>query len=161
MSDKVDKGEELGDRFSTRSRPKGDQEDDDDVTDEGDTEDTQHTENTDTVDNTGGTGHTSGSSDQGDTGDTGHTPDSDDQGDTPQADSIGDEGTTRNRSQYVFYLPQNLQEELDRLYDQYNGQSLIEGEGGIEKHKDFLEGLVRAGLNNPDLDDYIGVKREQ
>lgn len=143
MSDQVDKGEELSDRFSTRSRPKEDPEDIESEDDVSDAQDTQDTDETD------------------DLGDTGHTQDTDDQDDLDQTDTTDGGDTTRTRSQYAMYLPDALQEELDGLYDQYNGQSLIEGDGGIEKHKDFLEGVVRAGLDHPELDDYVGVQRDQ
>ena len=176
MTEQVDKNEELSDRFSTRSKPKNNTdstEDTKDTGDEGDPGEEKDTSDTDGAGGIGGTGHTGEGDDQEseddqgtvmevqDTGDTGHTEDADD---TRNASHTGDTGhtentdSTRNRTQYVMYLPDDLQEELNNLYDQYNGQSLINGNGGIEKHKDFLEGLVRAGLENDDLDEYIGVK---
>lgn len=131
MNDRVNKGEELSDRFSTRSRPK-------DAPDEDDGQDPD-----------GG----------GDDPGTDHTRETSDQDGPPEGVDTGE--ATRTRSQYAMYLPDGLQEELDGLYDQYNGQSLIDGEGGIEKHKDFLEGVIRAGLDHPELDSYVGVRREQ
>ena len=167
MTGQVDKNEELSDRFSTRSKPKKNTDSTDDAKDtddEGetddvkDTEDTSHTDNTGGKENTGDTGGMGGTGHTGDTDDQGVVEDPQDTGDTGHAGHTDNTGSTRNRTQYVMYLPDDLQKELNDLYDQYNGQSLINGNGGIEKHKDFLEGLVRAGLNNDDLDEYIGVK---
>lgn len=147
MSDQVDKGEELSDRFSTRSRPKREQ----------DLDDTEDTGGQGATDGVGDTGHTPDVDDTGHTGDTEPTDDQDDMG---HSGDQGGGGTTRERTQYVMYLPDDLQDDLNSLYEQYNGQSLINGDGGIEKHKDFLEGIVRAGLDHPDLDKYVGVDRE-
>ncbi|WP_435159792.1 hypothetical protein [Haladaptatus sp. DFWS20] len=170
MTEQVDKNEELSDRFSTRSKPKNNSDSTEDAKDTGDKSDPGEVKDTSDTDGTGGmggTGHTGEADDQGtvkkvqDADDTGHTDGADD---TENAGHTGNTGhtkntdSTRNRTQYVMYLPDDLQEELNNLYDQYNGQSLINGNGGIEKHKDFLEGLVRAGLENDDLDEYIGVK---
>ncbi|WP_266080806.1 hypothetical protein [Haladaptatus caseinilyticus] len=158
MTEQVDKNEELSDRFSTRSKPKSDTEDAEDTDDEKNTGDTGsvdstgHTGDTDGKDDTSGKGDIDDPKDTGDTGSTGEI------NGTSHSGHTGDTDSTRNRTQYVMYLPDDLQQELNDLYDQYNGQSLVNGNGGIEKHKDFLEGLVRAGLDNENLDEYIDVK---
>jgi hypothetical protein len=68
------------------------------------------------------------------TSDTGHTDHS-------------NQDTTRSRSQYAMYLPDELQAELDDVFERVNAQRVIDGEAKLEKHKDFLTAVVRAGLD--------------
>lgn len=75
------------------------------------------------------------------TEDTGHTDTTDDGGGT-SADR-----RTRSRSQYPMYLSDDLQEELNDTFDRFNAQRTLDGEGSVEKHKDFLEAVVREGLD--------------
>lgn len=76
------------------------------------------------------------------TDDTGHT-------DTTDAGGgmSGQSGSTRSRSQYPMYLSDDLQEELNDTFDRFNAQRTLDGEGSVEKHKDFLEAVVREGLD--------------
>ncbi|QLG30047.1 hypothetical protein HUG10_20815 (plasmid) [Halorarum halophilum] len=65
------------------------------------------------------------------------------------------EESTRSRSQCPMYLSEQLQGDLDRTFKRYNAKRTLDGDDEVEKHKHFLEGLVRAGLDHPDLDEYI------
>jgi murein L,D-transpeptidase YcbB/YkuD len=53
------------------------------------------------------------------------------------------------------YLTEEFQEELNQAYTKANAQRVMEDKGEIEKHKHFLEAVMRAGLNHDDLDAYI------
>lgn len=75
------------------------------------------------------------------TEDTGHTDTTDDGGGTSA------DGSTRSRSQYPMYLSDDLQEELNDTFDRFNAQRTLDGDGSVEKHKDFLEAVVREGLD--------------
>ncbi|WP_129115409.1 hypothetical protein [Halegenticoccus tardaugens] len=73
-----------------------------------------------------------------------------------------DEGepSVRERKQVAMYLPDDLREEIQRAYDELDAKSKLAGNGGIEKHKDFFEGFVRAALQNEDLPEFVGVSDE-
>lgn len=120
MSDGRD---ELRDRFEDHlAEPSGSTED---------TEDTDGSEDTAEADDAG---------DAGETGHTGHTETAEGSGDGDASD------TTRSRSQYAMYLSESLQDELDETFEQFNAQRTLDGEPKVEKHRDFLESVVRAGL---------------
>lgn len=57
-----------------------------------------------------------------------------------------DSDTTRSRSQYPMYLSEALQDELDETFKRYNAERTLDGQEEVEKHKDFLKEVVRAGL---------------
>lgn len=74
-----------------------------------------------------------------DTKDTGHTRDTE---------------STRSRSQYPMYLSEALQDELDQTFKRFNAERTLDDLEEVEKHKDFLEGVVRAGLD-AEWEDYV------
>ncbi|WP_162562623.1 hypothetical protein [Salinigranum rubrum] len=125
----------LGNALSGRvgKRP---QETDDEAGDEG--------ERVETGD-TGSTSSTSSTSSGGETSSTEKT-----RGPDPDPNS-----TRRTRTKYAVYLTEEFQEELNQAYTKANAQRVMEDKGEIEKHKHFLEAVMRAGLNHDDLDAYI------
>jgi murein L,D-transpeptidase YcbB/YkuD len=125
----------LGNALSGRvgKRP---QETDDEAGDEGERGETG---------NTGDTGSTSSTSSKGETISTEKT-----RGPDPDPNS-----TRRTRTKYAVYLTEEFQEELNQAYTKANAQRVMEDKGEIEKHKHFLEAVMRAGLNHDDLDAYI------
>ncbi|WP_042666244.1 hypothetical protein [Haloferax sp. ATB1] len=128
----------LGNALSGRvgKRP---QETDDEAGDEGEREETGDTGDT------GDTGSTSSTSSGGETSSTEKT-----RGPDPDPNS-----TRRTRTKYAVYLTEEFQEELNQAYTKANAQRVMEDKGEIEKHKHFLEAVMRAGLNHDDLDAYI------
>jgi len=48
------------------------------------------------------------------------------------------------------YLPQSKANELNSLYERLDGRSKIAGDGGIEKHRDFMEELVDLAIEHED-----------
>lgn len=88
------------------------------------------------------------------------TQDSDgtnDTGDTDtaqEASDTGDTESTRSRSQYPMYLSDALQDELNTTFKRFNAQRTLDDEPEVEKHKDFLEAIVSAGLD-AEWEDYI------
>lgn len=48
----------------------------------------------------------------------------------------------RNRRQVPMYLPEDKATSLNDLYDRLDGRSKTAGEGGLEKHAEFMETLV-------------------
>ncbi|MBP1923412.1 hypothetical protein J2751_002454 [Halorubrum alkaliphilum] len=142
----TDPKDELGARFDDRRADSGDNESDESGDDEaGDnmshSDTTDNPNNTDTTDNSYNTGNTSSA---GNASKPGPNPDPD---------------STRNRRQLAMYLPESKAEQLNNLYDRLDGQSKIAGEGGIEKHADFMEALVELAVDHEDeLADRLGIE---
>lgn len=76
-----------------------------------------------------------------DTGDTDTTEETNTTQETSETES------TRSRSQYPMYLNDDLQDELNTTFERFNAQRTLDDEPTVEKHKDFLEAIVSAGLD--------------
>ena len=142
----TDPKKELGERFNDRRADSGDKESDE----SSDGEAGDNMSHSDTTDNSNSTGttnnsyNTSNSSSVGNTNKPGPNPDPD---------------STRNRRQLAMYLPEPKVEQLNNLYDRLDGQSKIAGDGGIEKHADFMEALVELAVDYEDeLADRLGIE---
>ena len=71
-----------------------------------------------------------------------------------------DPDSTRNRRQLAMYLPETKADQLNNLYDRLDGQSKIAGDGGIEKHADFMEALVEFAVDHEgELADRLGIEK--
>lgn len=76
-----------------------------------------------------------------------------------KVDNTDDEDDiVRNRKQVAMYLPSHLRKELAERYDELDAHSKLEGEGGLEKHRDYYEGLIRCALNSPELEAFVRGK---
>jgi hypothetical protein len=62
---------------------------------------------------------------------------------------------TRSRSQYPMYLSEELQEELDDRFNKFNARRELDDQEQVEKHKHFLEGLIRVALERDDIEQYV------
>lgn len=133
MSDPKD---ELGARFNER---RADADQDEEIDETSDTEDSGGSKN---ANNSGNTGNTSGSGSV-DVSDSSNTTDN-----TPGPDR--DETATRHRRQVPMYLPDEKADKINTLYERLDGQSKIAGDGGIEKHADFMEALVDFAVEHED-----------
>ena len=132
----TDPKDELGARFDDRRA------DADDESDEsGDDEGGDNMSQSDTADNSGSTGTTDNSHN---TGNSSNTDGTGKPGPDPNPDS------TRNRRQVPMYLPESKAGQLNDLYDRLDGQSKVAGDGGIEKHADFMETLVEFAIDHED-----------
>lgn len=96
-------------------------------------------------------------SETGNTGDTGTTSSKRETSSTDKTRGPDPDpnSTRRTRTKYAVYLTEEFQEELNQAYTKANAQRVMEDKGEIEKHKHFLEAVMRAGLNHDDLDAYI------
>lgn len=63
----------------------------------------------------------------------------------------------RERSQVPMYLSEALQEDLDETFELRNAQRTIDGKPKMEKNRDFLEAVVRAGLES-DWEEYLEME---
>lgn len=84
----------------------------------------------------------------------GETEDADTTGHTDTTSSTKNTESTRSRSQYPMYLSEQLQDELNQTFKRFNAERTLDGKEEVEKHKDFLEGVVRAGLD-VEWEDYV------
>jgi hypothetical protein len=132
----TDPKDELGARFDDR-RADADDESDESSDDEGGDNMSQ----SNTADNSSSTGNTNNSHN---TGDSSNTDSTGKPGPDPNPDS------TRNRRQVPMYLPESKADQLNDLYDRLDGQSKVAGDGGIEKHADFMETLVEFAIDHED-----------
>lgn len=142
----TDPKEELGARFENRRADSGDEEPEKSSEDEeGDSR-----SRSDTTNNADGTGTTDNSYNAGNSSNTDSTGKP---GPDPNPDS------TRNRRQVPMYLPEAKADQLNDLYDRLDGQSKVAGDGGIEKHADFMETLVEFAVDHEDaLADRLEIK---
>ena len=70
-----------------------------------------------------------------------------------------DATATRHRRQVPMYLPDEKATALNELYERIDARSKIAGDGGIEKHADFMEQLVEfAVAHESELADQLGVE---
>lgn len=81
-------------------------------------------------------------------------------GNTSNQDATSSTQDRKNVKNYPCYLPADLRDELDSLYNQYDGKNKIEGGDGIEKHREFLEPILRAAVDELDLDDVVPYEQE-
>lgn len=97
-------------------------------------------------------------------------------GDTENQDQIGDSsetgdpGNTENtgngydwsdKYNYPFYVPREFAGELDALYNRYDGKNKIEGGDGLEKHREFLFPIMKAAIEDLELDEVIEWEPEE
>lgn len=136
MSDPKD---ELGARFDDRRPDRDDKEEN--MSQSDNTHDSSVSDNPSKTDNSNNTSDSSNTSNK--------------PGPNPNPNS------TRNRRQVPMYLPDEKADNLNSLYEQLDGRSKVAGEGGIEKHADFMEALVDFAIENDDeLAARLGIKKD-
>ena len=143
----TDPKKELGERFNDRRADSGDRESDESGNDEAG-DNMSHSDTADNPDNADTTDNSYNTVDSGNSGNASKP------GPNPDPDS------TRNRRQLAMYLPEPKAEQLNNLYDRLDGKSKIAGEGGIEKHADFMEALVELAVDHEDeLADKLRIEK--
>lgn len=76
------------------------------------------------------------------------------EGEESELDS-GTEGTVRSRSPFPLYVTPELKKTVQNRFEKFNAQRTLNDEAQVEKHKHFMEGLLQAGLDHPDLEEYV------
>ncbi len=84
--------------------------------------------------------------------DSGDVSDVDDSGNVDYPDDEYDWGDKYN---YPLYVPREFANELDQLYNQYDGKNKVEGGDGLEKHREFLFPIIKAAVEDLDLDKVV------
>lgn len=66
-----------------------------------------------------------------------------------------EKGTVRSRSPFPLYVTPELKETVQSRFEKFNAQRTLNDEPQVEKHKHFMEGLLRAGLDSSGLEEYV------
>lgn len=69
--------------------------------------------------------------------------------------SAATEGTVRSRSPFPLYVTPDLKRAVQNRFQKFNAQRTLNDEPQVEKHKHFMEGLLRAGLDHEELEEYV------
>lgn len=72
---------------------------------------------------------------------------------TTEAGSGAD--TVRSRSPFPLYVTPELKATVQGRFEKFNAQRTLNDEPQVEKHKHFMEALLRAGLDHPELEEYV------
>lgn len=148
----TDPKDELGARFDERrpdhnQEPDADVDETDNMNDPVNTPDTESASDTSQSDNSNNPNNTNNMQNASSTEDTQKRPGPD-----------RDDTATRHRKQVPMYLPDEKAAQLNELYERLDGRSKLAGEGGIEKHADFMEALVDIAVDHEDkLAERIGI----
>ena len=70
-------------------------------------------------------------------------------------DNTDDSYDWSDKYNYPLYVPQEFADELDQLYNQYDGKNKIEGGDGLEKHREFLFPMMKAAIEELDMDEVV------
>lgn len=87
--------------------------------------------------------------------------DEDEEEESTEPDSSTSSASTRSRSQYPMYLSEELQEELDDRFNKFNARRELDDKQQVEKHKHFLEGLIRSALDQNGFEAFVEEEFEQ
>lgn len=58
-------------------------------------------------------------------------------------------------------MPREFAEELDSLYNWYDGMNKVEGGDGLEKHREFLFPVMKATIEDLDLEEVVDWEPEE
>ena len=72
-----------------------------------------------------------------------------------EGDKEVEQDTARSRSPFPLYITPNLKEGVQKRFEKFNAERTLNDDPQVEKHKHFMQGLLRAGLNHSDLEEYI------
>lgn len=72
-----------------------------------------------------------------------------------ETESGAGEDTVRSRSPFPLYVTPELKGRVQNRFEKFNAQRTLNDEPQVEKHKHFMEGLLRAGLDHPELEEYV------
>jgi hypothetical protein len=78
-----------------------------------------------------------------------------------ESDGSSKSDTRRNRPHTAMYISEDLVDRMKDRYRKINGELMINEGEEIELNKHFYEGLIKAGLENPDLKELVLAQREE
>jgi hypothetical protein len=74
---------------------------------------------------------------------------------TQEDDEEVEQNTARSRSPFPLYITPELKADIQKRFEKFNAERTLNDEPQVEKHKHFMQGLLRAGLDHSDLEEYI------
>jgi len=74
---------------------------------------------------------------------------------TQSTDVSLDDDENRDETESETEEGTGLKETVQNRFEKFNAQRTLNDEAQVEKHKHFMEGLLRAGLDHPDLEEYV------
>jgi cobalamin biosynthesis protein CobT len=74
---------------------------------------------------------------------------------TQTTDEDTEKDTARSRSPFPLYITPVLKERTQKRFEKFNAQRTLNDKPKVEKHRHFMQGLLRAGLDQPDLEEYV------
>lgn len=74
---------------------------------------------------------------------------------TPNTQKTEDKDTARSRSPFPLYITPELKDSVQDRFEKFNAERTLNDEPKVEKHRHFMQGLLRAGLDHPDLEEYV------
>jgi hypothetical protein len=78
-----------------------------------------------------------------------------------ESDEDSKSDTRRDRPHTAMYISADLVDRMKGRYRKINGELMINEGEEIELNKHFYEGLIKAGLENPDLKEIVLDQREK
>lgn len=78
-----------------------------------------------------------------------------------ESDEDSKSDTRRDRPHTAMYISADLVDRMKGRYRKINGELMINEGEEIELNKHFYEGLIKAGLENPDLKEIVLDQREE
>jgi len=78
-----------------------------------------------------------------------------------ESDESSRSDTRRDRPHTAMYISEGLVDQMKDRYRKINGELMINEGEEIELNKHFYEGLIRAGLENPDLREIVLAQRDE
>jgi hypothetical protein len=74
---------------------------------------------------------------------------------TQETDEEVEKDTARSRSPFPLYITPDLKEGVQNRFEKFNAERTLNDEPQVEKHRHFMQGLLRAGLDHSDLEEYV------
>jgi hypothetical protein len=90
-----------------------------------------------------------------------NTPESEPQDTISKSSEMDTSVNTKDRKQFAMYLSDRLTNEILTRYKRMNAERILDDKQEIEKNKHFYTALIRAGLDNPQLSEYVTKEVER
>lgn len=74
---------------------------------------------------------------------------------TGSTQETNEKDTARSRSPFPLYITPDLKDGVQNRFEKFNAERTLNDEPKVEKHRHFMQGLLRAGLDHPDLEEYV------
>lgn len=135
--------------------------DQEDQSSSSDSSQTEETEGSDSVDKSDNTDKVDKSDNTEGVNTTDKTDEVDNADSGSDADGHSKSNTRRDRPHTAMYISADLVDRMKDRYRKINGELMINEGEEIELNKHFYEGLIKAGLENPELKELVLAQRDE